>query len=101
MVVIDVYAHELAQAACTTQLSKVVYEACRIPCEADDRAVYVHNVGVWAVDLGPCRRADVYESGVVRHESRHEKGCTHTFDPEHVREANDRLFIHISGDMRH
>lgn len=61
MVVVDVHAHEFADATSPAKLPEVVYEAAWIASQADDRAIHIDDVGVRTIDFCSGRSADVCE----------------------------------------
>ncbi len=61
MVIVDIYAHKLAETSSTTQLSEVCNEPRRVAREANDAAVHIHYICMRAIDLRSCCQANVYQ----------------------------------------
>jgi hypothetical protein len=64
VMIVDVDAHEFADAARTSKLPELLYETGRIFRQANDRTVHVHNKSVGAIYLCACRQADIYKSNI-------------------------------------
>ena len=59
MVMIDVYANELAEATRAAKFAEILHEAGGIAGETNDGTVHVDDVGMRAVNLSASRGADV------------------------------------------
>jgi hypothetical protein len=57
--VVDIYAHELAEPVGPAELSEVINKACWMPCKTDDSSVNIDDEGVWSVYLCTSRQSNV------------------------------------------
>ena len=59
VVIVDVYAHELAHSTSSTELPEIRHKAGRITRETDDRAVHVNDVGVRPINLRASSKSNI------------------------------------------
>lgn len=59
VMIVDIYADELAKSSRATEPSEVCDKSLRPACQTDDASVDVHNIGVGAVYFCACCESDV------------------------------------------
>ena len=99
MVGVDVHANEFTESPGAAEFPEVRHEPLRVARKANYTSVDVDDIGMRTIDLRPCRQSDVW--GSTHQQSAASNERRPTFNAKHKRYADDRLFVHIRGDVCH
>ena len=100
VVVVDIYANELAKPSSSSKPPEVVDEATWVASETDDRPVDINDESPGCIYFGACCKTDVWKESRFTEVQR--SGMFElAFNAEHKDEFDDRLFFNVGGDVRH
>ena len=54
MMMVDVYAHKLAETPCSPEFAKMRNKQRWVSCQANNGSVYIDDEGMGAINFGPC-----------------------------------------------
>ena len=100
MVIVDVYADELADLASSSQSTEILHKSRRIARQTNDGAVNHNNIAALVVYLGTSRQTYVY-NGSITSPTHMNCGVRRTFNPKSEDNTNNRSLFHVCRDVCH